>query len=57
MSLPTDETRNPNHSLREHLERIGLRAVAAQMDDMLAHATQQRWSRSEERRVGKECRS
>jgi len=44
MSLPTDETRNPNHSLREHMERIGLRAVAAQMDDMLAHATQQRWS-------------
>jgi hypothetical protein len=35
---------NPNHNLRDQLERIGLRAVAAQLDDMLAHATEQRWS-------------
>ena len=44
MSSPTDAMKNPNHNLREQLERIGLRAVAAQMDDMLAHATEQRWS-------------
>jgi DNA replication protein DnaC len=44
MSSPTDAMKNPNHNLREQLERIGLRAVAAQLDDMLAHATQQRWS-------------
>lgn len=38
------ETKSPSHNLREQLDRIGLRAVAAQLDDMLAHATQQRWS-------------
>ena len=45
MSLPTDATMmNPSDSLREQLERIGLRAVAAQLNDMLANATRQRWS-------------
>jgi DNA replication protein DnaC len=42
-SLAT-ETKSPSHNLREQLRRIGLRAVGAQLDDMLAHATQQRWS-------------
>jgi hypothetical protein len=44
MSLPTDATMNPNDNLRQQLERIGLRAVAAQLNDMLANATRQRWS-------------
>jgi DNA replication protein DnaC len=45
MSLPTDATMmNPSDNLREQLERIGLRAVAAQLNDMLANATRQRWS-------------
>src|SRR5580704_17282947 len=44
MSLPTDATMNPNDNLRQQLERIGLRAVAAQLNDMLANATKQRWS-------------
>jgi len=44
MNSPTDAMKNPNHNLREQLERIGLRAVAPQLDDMLAHATEQRWS-------------
>jgi len=43
MNSPTDAMKNPNHNLREQLKRIGLRAVAAKMDDMLAHATEQRW--------------
>ncbi|MGA7886270.1 MAG: IS21-like element helper ATPase IstB [Acidobacteriaceae bacterium] len=38
------KTPSPNPDLREHLERIGLTAVAAQLDDMLAHASKQRWS-------------
>jgi len=46
MSLLNDTTKtpNPNPNLREQLERIGLTAVAAQLDDMLAHASRQRWS-------------
>jgi DNA replication protein DnaC len=44
MNSPIAETRNPNHSLREQLHKIGLRTVAAQLDDMLAHATKQRSS-------------
>ena len=46
MNLPNDATKNPsqNLNLREQLERIGLTAVAAQLDDMLAHASRQRWS-------------
>ena len=44
MSSPTDAMTNPNHTLREQLERIVLRAVPSQLDDMLARATQQRWS-------------
>src|SRR6185312_9987594 len=40
----TKKTPNPNPNLREQLERIGLTAVAAQLDDMLAHAARQRWS-------------
>ena len=35
---------NSNPNLREQLERIGLRAASAQLDDMLAHAARQRWS-------------
>jgi DNA replication protein DnaC len=44
MSSPITAIKSPSHNLREQLEKIGLRAVAAQLDDMLAHATQQRWS-------------
>ena len=46
MNSPNDTTKTPNPSpnLREQLERIGLNAVAAQLDDMLAHAARQRWS-------------
>jgi DNA replication protein DnaC len=44
MSSPTTAIKSPSHNLREQLEKSGLRAVAAQLDDMLAHATQQRWS-------------
>ena len=44
MSSPTTAMKNPNHNLREQLERIGLHAVASQLDDVLAHATQQRCS-------------
>jgi DNA replication protein DnaC len=44
MNSPIDATKNPTHNLREQLDRIGLRAVAAQLDDMLAHATKQRSS-------------
>ena len=46
MNSPNDATKtpNPNPNLREQLERIGLTAVAPQLDDMLAHASKQRWS-------------
>ena len=46
MNSPTDATKtpNPNHNLREQLERIGIPAVAAQLNDLLANATKQRWS-------------
>ncbi len=44
MSSPSDAMKSPNHNLREQLERIGLRAVAPQLGDMLAYATEQRWS-------------
>lgn len=46
MNSPNDATKtpSPNPDLREHLERIGLTAVAAQLDGMLAHASKQRWS-------------
>ncbi|WP_420238262.1 IS21-like element helper ATPase IstB [Telmatobacter bradus] len=44
MSLPTDATMNPNDNLREQLERIGLRTVATQLNDVLANAARQRWS-------------
>ena len=46
MNSPNDTTKtpNPNPNLREQLERIGLTTVAAQLDDMLAHAARQRWS-------------
>ena len=44
MSSPTTATKSPSHNLRDQLEKSGLRAVAAQLDDMLAHATEQRWS-------------
>jgi DNA replication protein DnaC len=40
----TTKIPNPNPNLRDQLERIGLTAVAAQLDDMLAHAATQRWS-------------
>jgi len=46
MNSPNTVTKNlnPNPDLREQLERIGLTTVAAQLDDMLAHAAKQRWS-------------
>jgi DNA replication protein DnaC len=44
MNSPNDATKNPNPDLRDQLERIGLTAVAAQLNDMLANATRQRWS-------------
>ena len=44
MNSPTDATMSPNDNLREQLERIGMRAVAAQLNDILANATKQRWS-------------
>jgi DNA replication protein DnaC len=44
MNSLTTETKSPSLNLRQQLDRIGLRALSAQLDDMLAHATQQRWS-------------
>ena len=44
MNSPSDATKNPNPNLREQLERISLATVAAQLDDMLAHAARLRWS-------------
>jgi hypothetical protein len=44
MNSPVNATINPGHNLRQQLEKIGLHAVSAQLDDMLAHATEQRWS-------------
>jgi DNA replication protein DnaC len=44
MNLLATETKSPSHNLREQLDRTGLHAVAGQLDDLLAHATQQRWS-------------
>jgi hypothetical protein len=44
MNSPTDAMKALNQNLREQLELIGVPAVAAQMDDMLAHATEHRWS-------------
>jgi DNA replication protein DnaC len=44
MNSPATETKSPSHNLRQQLEKIGLHAVSAQLDDMLAHATEQRWS-------------
>ena len=40
----TTKTPNPNPNLRDQLERISLTAVAAQLDDLLAYASKQRWS-------------
>ena len=44
MSSPIDATMNPNVNLHEQLERIGLRTVAMQLNDVLANAARQRWS-------------
>jgi DNA replication protein DnaC len=45
MNSPTHTTtKTPSHSLPAELQQIGLRAVAAEMDDFLARATKQRWS-------------
>jgi DNA replication protein DnaC len=44
MNSLTPETNSPSHNLHEQLDRIGLRAVGAQLNDMLAQATKQRWS-------------
>ena len=44
MSSPTEVTMNLNDNLRQQLERIGMRAVAAQLNDILSNATRQRWS-------------
>ncbi len=41
MSLLTGATMNPNDNLREQLERIGLRTVTTQPNDVLANATRQ----------------
>jgi DNA replication protein DnaC len=44
MNSPNEGTKNSNPDLRDQLERIGLTAVAVQLNDMLANATRQRWS-------------
>lgn len=44
MPSPTSKTTTPSHSLPAQLQQIGLRAVPAQLDDFLAHATKARWS-------------
>src|ERR1044071_2231235 len=44
MNSPTRATTTPSTSLLAQLEQIGLHALAAEVDDFLARATQQRWS-------------
>jgi DNA replication protein DnaC len=44
MHSPTLQTTTPSNSLPAQLQQIGLRAVPAQLDDFLAHATKARWS-------------
>jgi DNA replication protein DnaC len=44
MNSPSHATTTANHNLPAQLQQIGLRAMAAQLDDFLAHATQRRWS-------------
>lgn len=46
MNSPADTTKNPTPTdpLHEQLQQIGLRAMAAQLNDLLASATKQRWS-------------
>jgi DNA replication protein DnaC len=44
MPSPTLKTTIPNNNLPAQLQQIGLRAVPAQLDDFLAHATKARWS-------------
>lgn len=38
------KTTIPSHSLASQLQQMGLRAIPAQLDDFLAHATKARWS-------------
>ena len=42
MSLP--KTTTPTNSLNSQLDKIGLRAIAQNLDDFIAHATTGRWS-------------
>jgi DNA replication protein DnaC len=44
MTSPTLKTTTPNSSLSAQLQQIGLRALPAQLDDFVAHATKSRWS-------------
>jgi DNA replication protein DnaC len=44
MHSPTSKTPTPSNSLPAQLQQIGLRALPAQLDDFLAHATKARWS-------------
>jgi DNA replication protein DnaC len=44
MNSPTLKTTQPSNSLPAQLQQIGLRALPAQLDDFLAHATKARWS-------------
>jgi DNA replication protein DnaC len=44
MPSPTLKTTTPSNSLPAQLQQIGLRAVPAQLDDFVAHATKSRWS-------------
>ena len=44
MSSPALKTTIPSNSLSAQLQQVGLRAVPAQLDDFLAHATKSRWS-------------
>ncbi len=44
MNSPAPKTTPPSNGLAAQLEQIGLRALPAQLDDFLAHATSARWS-------------
>ena len=44
MNSPASKTPNPSSSLPAQLQRIGLCAIPAQLDDFLARATKARWS-------------
>jgi len=44
MSSPALKTTTPSNSLPAQLQQIGLRALPAQLNDFLAHASKARWS-------------